>query len=100
LSPVAPSTMHDALESSEAPVIFSHSSARALCDVARNVPDEILQLVPSNGGVVMVTFVAGFISSAAAAVLLPAIARADRRLKGITDPVQQRAIHREEIESL
>jgi len=100
LSHVAPTTMRDALETTEAPVIFSHSSARALCDVRRNVPDEILQLMPSNGGVVMVTFVAGFISTAAAAVLVPAIAKAERRLKGVTDPVQQRAIHREEIESL
>jgi len=100
LSHVAPTTMRDALDTSEAPVIFSHSSARALCDVRRNVPDEILQLIPSNGGVVMVTFVAGFISSAAAAVLVPAIAKADKRLKGVTDPAVMRAVQREMIESL
>lgn len=100
LSHVAPTTMRDALQTSEAPVIFSHSCARAVCDVPRNVPDEILQLVPSNGGVVMVTFVAGFVSPAAAAVLVPAIAKADERLAGITDPRAMRAVNREIFESL
>lgn len=62
LSHVSPATMADALRVSTAPVIFSHSSARALCDVPRNVPDDILKQMPANGGVVMVTFVPGFIS--------------------------------------
>ncbi|MEX2571255.1 MAG: dipeptidase [Gemmatimonadota bacterium] len=62
LSHVAPQTMHDALEVTEAPVIFSHSSARAVTDVPRNVPDDVLRRMPENGGVVMVTFVPGFIS--------------------------------------
>jgi membrane dipeptidase len=62
LSHVSPATMSDALDVSQAPVIFSHSSARALVDIARNVPDSILRRVPSNGGVVMVTFVPGFVS--------------------------------------
>jgi membrane dipeptidase len=66
LSHVSPDTMQDALRISEAPVIFSHSSARAVCDVPRNVPDDVLKLLPKNGGVVMVTFVPGFISPAAA----------------------------------
>src|SRR5688572_31703168 len=64
LSHVSPATMSDALNVSEAPVIFSHSSARALADVPRNVPDSILRRLPANGGVVMVTFVPGFISQA------------------------------------
>ncbi|MEO8247249.1 MAG: dipeptidase, partial [Chloroflexota bacterium] len=64
LSHVSPDTMRDALDESEAPVIFSHSSARAICDVPRNVPDEILARLPDNGGVCMVTFVAGFVSAA------------------------------------
>jgi len=62
LSHVAPETMDDALRVSEAPVIFSHSSARAVADHVRNVPDDILERVPANGGVVMVTFVASFVS--------------------------------------
>ncbi len=67
LSHVSPDTMADAIRVSQAPVIFSHSSARALNDVPRNVPDNILQLLPKNGGVVMVTFVPGFLSPKVAA---------------------------------
>jgi membrane dipeptidase len=62
LSHVSPGTMSDVLDVAEAPVIFSHSSARALTDVPRNVPDSILARLPANGGVVMVTFVPGFLS--------------------------------------
>ena len=62
LSHVAPATMRDALDAAEAPVIFSHSSARALCDHPRNVPDEMLARLPGNGGVCMVTFVPAFVS--------------------------------------
>ena len=62
LSHVAPSVMSQALDATEAPVIFSHSSARAIADHPRNVPDSILARLPKNGGVVMVTFVPGFVS--------------------------------------
>jgi membrane dipeptidase len=62
LSHVSPETMEDVIRVSEAPVVFSHSSARALCDVPRNVPDDVLRMMPSNGGVVMVTFVPQFLS--------------------------------------
>jgi len=64
LSHVAPATMKAAIAASRAPVIFSHSSARALVDHPRNVPDDVLALLPVNGGVVMVNFVPGFISQA------------------------------------
>src|SRR3954469_10058605 len=62
LSHVSPGTMSDALDVTEAPVIFSHSSARALTDHPRNVPDSIMARLPRNGGVVMVSFVPGFVS--------------------------------------
>jgi membrane dipeptidase len=92
LSHTAPETMEDALRVSKAPVIFSHSSARAICDVPRNVPDDILRKLPENGGVVMVTFVAEFID--------PEIARVERerreelrvRTEGIADPAERARI--------
>lgn len=63
LSHTSDDTMRQAIEVSEAPVFFSHSSARALCDVPRNVPDDVLELVRRTGGVVMVTFVPSFVAA-------------------------------------
>lgn len=87
LSHVSPGTMSDALDVTLAPVIFSHSSARALMDVARNVPDSILARMPKNGGVVMVTFVSGFLTDRG----MPEWNRLEREaLTGITDTTAQR----------
>ena len=66
LSHVSPGVMSDALDVAEAPVIFSHSAARALTNHPRNVPDSILVRLKQNGGVVMVTFVPAFVSPEAA----------------------------------
>jgi len=65
LSHVSADTMRDALAVSEVPVMFSHSSARAVCDMTRNVPDDVLETLRDKGGVCMVTFVPEFVSPAA-----------------------------------
>ena len=66
ISHVAPATMHAALDVSRAPVIFSHSSCRALTDHVRDVPDAVLERLAGNGGIVMITFVPDFVSQACA----------------------------------
>jgi membrane dipeptidase len=95
LSHVTPETMEDALRVAEAPVIFSHSSARALCDHVRDVPDDVLQRLPGNGGVVMVTFVASFISDDLAKVSAPLWAEAKAKLAGVKDPAVRRQVNEE-----
>jgi membrane dipeptidase len=65
LSHVAATTMRDALATTTAPIVFTHSSCRAVTDHPRNVPDDVLAALPANGGVCMVTFVPQFVSKAA-----------------------------------
>ena len=82
LSHTHPETMRDAIRVSKAPVIFSHSNAHAICNIPRNVPDDVIRMLPANGGVLMVSFVAGFSSQAAADVTLPAMKEYGERAQG------------------
>ena len=90
LSHVSPATMSDALDVAQAPVIFSHSSARALVNHKRNVPDSILARLPANGGVVMVTFVPDFISPQVAAWAELNQQETDRLKASVPDTAERR----------
>src|ERR1700730_1909527 len=79
LSHVAGSAMHHALDTAQAPVIFSHSSAKAVTDSPRNVPDDVLARLAGNGGVCMVTFVPAFVSQPCADWVVGLRAEAARR---------------------
>jgi membrane dipeptidase len=81
LSHVSADTMRTALRVAEAPVLFSHSSARAVCDHVRNIPDDVLAQLPANGGVAMATFVPKFILPAA--IEWTAAADANMRAHGL-----------------
>jgi membrane dipeptidase len=92
LSHVSPGTMSDALDATEAPVIFSHSGSRELVDHRRNIPDSILARLPKNGGVVMVPFVTSFVSKDVYAfdnAQAAAMADARRRLGNDSTAIQR-----------
>ena len=86
-SHVSDDVMRQAIEVSEAPVLFSHSSARALCDVPRDVPDDVLELAGRTGAVVMVTFVPSFLTAAGAAANAEGWAEARRLREDLGDPM-------------
>ena len=92
LSHVSPAVMSDALEVAESPVIFSHSSARALTNHPRNVPDAILARLNRNGGVVMVTFVPAFVSPEAAAWDAESQRQGDRLKATVSDTAERRKL--------
>ena len=95
LSHVSVETMKDALRVSEAPIIFSHSSARAVADHPRNVPDDVLRLTARNGGVVMVNFYSGFVVPSSARRMNRMFdVRRELRKKHPDDALYDRAVRR------
>jgi len=100
LAHTAPGTMDDALRVSEAPVIFSHAAARGLCDISRNVPDDILRRMPQNGGVVMVMFIAGSIDCDVARVTQPAIVEMGLRARAAKTPEERARVFSEGMAAL
>jgi membrane dipeptidase len=95
LSHVSPGVMSDALDVTQSPVIFSHSSARALTNHPRNVPDSILARLPRNGGVVMVTFVPAFVSPDAAVWDTEAQRERERLKSTVSDTAERRRLEDE-----
>ncbi len=88
ISHVSAEAMKDALRVTEAPVIFSHSSSRALNPHPRNVPDDVLALMPANGGVVMVNFIADFVAPDAPAWVADRLAEAERLRAELNDAAE------------
>jgi membrane dipeptidase len=95
LSHTSTDTMEDVLKVSAAPVIFSHSSARGLTDVPRNVPDAVLKALPANGGLVMVTFVPSFCSTEVHKASQAREAAVREKTKDVTDREERRRITEE-----
>src|SRR5689334_5662737 len=84
VSHVSDDTMSDALDVSKAPIIASHSSARALSNVPRNIPDDLLRRIAKNGGVVQVNFYSVFVDTD---TVSPQSAERDRRIKAQQDAI-------------
>jgi len=93
LSHTSADTMRDALDVSKAPVIFSHAAARQLVDIPRNVPDDVIARLPANGGVLMVTFVAGFVSQDAVDAMFPAMQEFYRKMNAAKTEEERRAVY-------
>jgi membrane dipeptidase len=93
LSHTSADTMRDALDVSKAPVIFSHAAARGLVDIPRNVPDDVIARLPKNGGVLMVTFVAGFVSQKAADAMFPPMMEFYRKMNAAKTDEERRAAY-------
>jgi membrane dipeptidase len=87
VSHVSDETMSDALDVSKAPIIASHSSARALSNVPRNIPDDLLRRIAKNGGVVQVNFYSVFVDTS---TVSPQSAERDRRLKAQQDAIDEK----------
>jgi membrane dipeptidase len=95
LSHASDETALDAMRVSKAPVIFSHSAARALCDIPRNAPDDVLRALRANGGVFMVTFVGGFVSQEVANVVRPLMRTYRERAANAKTPAEREALRNE-----
>ncbi|MGH8482188.1 MAG: dipeptidase [Nevskiaceae bacterium] len=100
LSHASVETMEDAIVVSKAPVIFSHSAAAEVCPVPRNVPDKVLKRLVDNGGIIMVTFVAGFVDAEVAKVQQPAIEEFNRRVRKAQSEADRQKIYDEIIGNL
>ncbi len=95
LSHASDETALDAMRISEAPVVFTHQAARALCDIPRNAPDDVLRALGKNGGIVMVTFVGGFVSQEMSDVVRPAMKAYRERAATAKTPAEREALRSE-----
>ena len=95
LSHSSDETALDAMRVSRAPVVFTHQAARALCDIQRNAPDDVLRALRDNGGIVMVTFVGGFVSQEVSGVVRPAMKIYRERAAALSAPAERIALQKE-----